>query len=74
MALNTSEEVFCPMTHTTIKRGQCVDIHFELMGGPDPVNLMTLVKSYHMSYEDIQEACAKCPFRPFTMGVEEQSE
>lgn len=69
---DTSREVFCPMAKATIKCGQCVQIHFELMGAFDPEHIMTLVKSYRLQFEEIQENCNKCEFQPFKKAKEEE--
>ncbi len=69
---DTSREVFCPMAKATIKCGQCVQIHFELMGAFDPDHLMTLVKSYRLQIEDVQAFCDKCEFQPFKKAKEEE--
>jgi hypothetical protein len=69
---NTSREVFCPMAKVTIKCGQCVQIHFELMGAFDPEMLMTLVKSYRLQFEEIEGYCNECEFQPFKKAKEQE--
>lgn len=69
---DTSREVFCPMAKATIKCGQCVQIHFELMGAFDPEHIMTLVKSYRLQFEQIQDYCDKCEFQPFKKAKAEE--
>lgn len=60
------------MAKATIKCGQCVQIHFELMGAFDPEHIMTLVKSYRLQFEQIQDYCDKCEFQPFKKAKAEE--
>lgn len=69
---DTSREVFCPMAKSTIKCGQCVQIHFELMGAFDAEHLLTLVKSYKLQFEEIEAFCNKCEYQPFKKAKAEE--
>jgi len=65
MAFDTSEDVFCPMIKAQIKAGQCLDIHFELLGNGEMTNIMSLLKSHKLGLEEIQAHCNACEHQPF---------
>ena len=69
---DTSKEVFCPMAKATIKCGQCVQLHFELLGAFEADFLMTLVRTYRLQHEQIQEYCNNCEYQPFKKAAAEQ--
>jgi hypothetical protein len=71
---DTSLEVFCPMAKATIKCGQCVQLHFELMGAFEADFLMTLVKTYRLQVEEIEDYCNKCEYQPFKKAKKQEEE
>lgn len=71
---DTDREVFCPMAKATIKCGQCVQLHFELMGAFEPDFLMTLVKTYRLQFEEIEDHCNKCEYQPFKNAKQQEED